>query len=305
MVHRDLKPGNVLLAADGPRLIDFGIARAAEETQFTGTGMAIGTPGFMAPEHILRNDAGPASDVFSLGAVLAYAATGRLPFGTGVPHAVNYRVVHEHPDLSGLPAALAALVADCPAKDAPRRPTLAQILDQVPAPDDSGISWLPPNLTTMIDERDVCPPKPDDTVSPETGPEADEERGADRVRQQDQEREREREGLPHHIDALIRLAELEVDAGNPEEARRLFQQAIEAGGTPEQTADALTSLGWQEAQAGNLDEGRRLYQQAIGIGPPWHKGNALNCWGLLERGAGNVEEAAASSSGRSRTANGA
>ncbi|AXK31770.1 serine/threonine protein kinase [Streptomyces armeniacus] len=271
MVHRDLKPGNVLLAADGPRLIDFGIARAAEDTQLTGTGMTIGTSGFMAPEHLLGNHAGPASDVFSLGAVLAYAATGRLPFGAGAPHAVNYRVVHEHPNLSGLPAALAALVADCLAKDAALRPTLAQILDQVPAPDDLGTSWLPPTLTTVIDERNVTPPTPDDTGSPETGPEG--------------------EGLPQHVDALNALALLEWDAGNGEEARRLFRQAIEAGGTPEQTARALVDLGWRETEDGNPDEGRRLYQQAVETGPLWHQGHALNCWGLLERDAGNAEEA--------------
>ncbi|MFE3119210.1 protein kinase domain-containing protein [Streptomyces niveus] len=289
MVHRDLKPGNVLLAADGPRLIDFGIARAVEDTQLTGTGMVIGTPGFMAPEHLLGDHARPASDVFSLGAVLAYAATGRLPFGTGAPHAVNYRVVHERPDLSGLPAGLATLIADCLAKDASQRPTLAQILDQLPTPNDSGMSWLPPTLTTMIDERYVTPPTPGDTVSPEAEPVADEERAADQRRQKDQKRERE--GLHRHVDALLRLANLEADTGNLDEGRKLFQQAIKADGTPEQTADARNRLGWHETQAGNLGEGRRLYQQVVATGPVWHKSWALNVWGMLERDAGNVEEA--------------
>ncbi|MFE5245558.1 MULTISPECIES: serine/threonine-protein kinase [unclassified Streptomyces] len=158
MVHRDLKPGNVLLAGDGPRLIDFGIARAAEDTQLTGTGMAIGTPGFMAPEHIIGNQAGPESDVFALGAVLTFAATGRLPFGVGAAHAVNYRVVHEPPDLSGLPPSLGPLVADCLAKETGRRPTLAQLLDQVIVPDTTGASWLPSGMTSMISERDVPAP---------------------------------------------------------------------------------------------------------------------------------------------------
>ncbi|MFF2183783.1 protein kinase [Streptomyces sp. NPDC058155] len=295
MVHRDLKPGNVLLTADGPRLIDFGIARAVEDTQLTGTGMAIGTPGFMAPEHLLGNRAGPTSDVFSLGVVIAYAATGRLPFGVGVPHAVNYRVVHERPDLLGLPAALSSLVRDCLAKDASRRPTVEQILDRVVISDETGVSWLPPALTTMLAERDAIPLTPDDTVSreteteTETEAEADEKGASDRGRPND--RERERGGLHRHVDALLRLANLEVDTGSLHEALKLFRQAIEAGGSPEQTADARNGLGWHETQAGNVDEGRRLYQQVIATGPLWHKSWALNCWGLLERDAGNMEDA--------------
>ncbi|MFE9825020.1 protein kinase [Streptomyces sp. NPDC005791] len=288
MVHRDLKPGNVLLAADGPRLIDFGIARAVEDTHLTSAGMAIGTPGFMAPEHLLGNRTGPASDVFSLGVVIAYAATGRPPFGAGIPHTVNYRVVHERPDLSGLPQSLSSLVADCLAKDASQRPTVEQILDRVAIPDGTGDSWLPPALTTMIAERDVTPPTHDDTVSPGTEPEADEEDAADRGRPNDRERDRE---LHRHVDALLRLANLEADAGNLDEGRTFFQQVIDADGTPEQTADARKGLGWFETQAGNLDEGRKLYQQVVETGPPWHRGWALNCWGLLEKDAGNVEDA--------------
>jgi tetratricopeptide (TPR) repeat protein len=184
-----------------------------------------------------------------------------------------------------VPATLAALVADCLAKDAQRRPTLSQILGRVPAPDDSGRSWLPPTVTTMLDERDVAPPTPGDAFSPETGPDADVEHGADSAPEKDQE------GLPHHIDALIGLARLERDSGNLAEARRLFQQAIEAGRTPEQTAKALTDLGWIETQDGNPDKGRRLYQQAIELGTPSQKDQLLNVWGLLEKGVGNAEKA--------------
>ncbi|MFG3318493.1 protein kinase [Streptomyces sp. NPDC048171] len=153
MVHRDLKPGNVLLAADGPRLIDFGIAQAARETRLTGVGLAIGTPGFMAPEYVVGGEAGPAADVFALGAVLAYAATGRAPFGTGAPHVVNYRAVHEEPDLTGVPARLAGLAAECLAKDPAARPTPAHILDRMPAANGMAQSWLPPEVATMVDER--------------------------------------------------------------------------------------------------------------------------------------------------------
>ncbi|MGW8984518.1 serine/threonine-protein kinase [Streptomyces parvus] len=167
VVHRDLKPGNVLLAADGPRLIDFGIARAAEDTQLTGSGAVIGTPGFMAPEHIVGNRAEPASDVFALGAVLAYAATGCPPFGSGAGHAVNYRAVHEPPRLTGVPSAYTALIVDCLAKDAAKRPSTEQIVDRVSLWGTSGATWLPPRLTTLIDEaraRDFL-----DTDSPGAG----------------------------------------------------------------------------------------------------------------------------------------
>ncbi|MEV6263942.1 serine/threonine-protein kinase [Streptomyces sp. NPDC051784] len=153
LVHRDLKPGNVLLAADGPRLIDFGIAQAAQETRLTGAGLAIGTPGFMAPEYVVAGEAGPAADVFALGAVLAYAATGRAPFGTSAPHVVNYRAVHEEPDLTGVPAGLAGLAAQCLAKDPAARPTPTRILDEMPAGGDTARSWLPPDVATMVDER--------------------------------------------------------------------------------------------------------------------------------------------------------
>ncbi|MFE7620133.1 protein kinase [Streptomyces sp. NPDC057496] len=170
MVHRDLKPGNVLLAADGPRLIDFGIARAADETQLTRTGLMIGTPGFMAPEHVVRNEAGPPADVFALGGVLVYAATGAGPFGEGAPHAVNYRSVHEDPDLTGLPASLLPLVADCLAKDPGDRPTVSEILDRVPVPDDSGPSWLPAPVITMIADRDVATVTGSGSAVREAGP---------------------------------------------------------------------------------------------------------------------------------------
>lgn len=128
LVHRDLKPGNVLLAEDGPRVIDFGIARAVDAARLTSTGLVVGTPPFMAPEQFREATSGPASDVFSLGSVLTFAATGRGPFDGDSPHTVGYRVVHEDPDLTGLPPALKPVVDSCLSKDPGLRPTVPELL---------------------------------------------------------------------------------------------------------------------------------------------------------------------------------
>ena len=104
VVHRDLKPSNVLLAADGPRVIDFGIARAVEATELTQTGMRAGSPRYMSPEQVRGEAVGPAADVWALGALAAFAATGRPPFGQDSEPAVLYRVLQAEPDLGGLPA---------------------------------------------------------------------------------------------------------------------------------------------------------------------------------------------------------
>ncbi|MEU5973694.1 bifunctional serine/threonine-protein kinase/ABC transporter substrate-binding protein [Streptomyces sp. NPDC047315] len=132
LVHRDVKPGNVLLALDGPRLIDFGIARPTGATALTESGVMVGSPGFLAPEQARLEGAGevgPPSDVFALGCVLAYAVTGRRPFGTGAVAAIVYRTVHEDADLDGVPerGGLLALVRSCLAKDPSARPTAPEV----------------------------------------------------------------------------------------------------------------------------------------------------------------------------------
>ncbi len=158
LVHRDVKPSNVLLTLDGPRLIDFGIARALDATTvLTQSGQVVGSPGFMSPEQANGRSAGPASDVFSLGAVLAYAATGAMPFGSGVSTPVLlYRVVHEEPDLSGLaPGPLRSIVLDCLAKDPAVRPTPDRLREWL---DDDGAAaarlgrgdWLPQGLAAAV-----------------------------------------------------------------------------------------------------------------------------------------------------------
>lgn len=129
VVHRDLKPSNVLLAPDGPRVIDFGIARALEATSLTRSGMMVGSPQFMAPEQIRDQPVSPAIDVFALGSLAAYAVLGRSPFGEGHTAAVAYRVLHEAPDLDGCPPHLRPLIERCLRKEPAARPTPSEILE--------------------------------------------------------------------------------------------------------------------------------------------------------------------------------
>jgi hypothetical protein len=128
VVHRDLKPSNVLLAPDGPRIIDFGISRAADGAGFTRTGWVAGSPGFMSPEQAMGGETGPASDVFSLGSVLTFAASGQGPFGRGTAEAMLFRVVHDAPDTAHLPAQVRPLVERCLVKDPRGRPTAGQVV---------------------------------------------------------------------------------------------------------------------------------------------------------------------------------
>jgi len=169
LVHRDLKPSNVLLAADGPRLIDFGIARAAEATSLTGTNIVVGSPGYLSPEQAEPNrEVGPASDVFSLGAVLCYAAIGRGPWGTGSTAALIYRVVHSEPSIDDVPDEIRSLVARCVVKTPARRPTAADILAELGDPElvsgwlaESGIDGVSGPAPTVTADRIV-------TVAPST-----------------------------------------------------------------------------------------------------------------------------------------
>jgi serine/threonine protein kinase len=141
VVHRDLKPSNVLLAEDGPRVIDFGISEAAEASVVAGANVLIGSPGYMSPEQVLGADIGPASDIFSLGSVLTFAATGTGPFGAGSNAALMYRLVNSRADLDDVPGELRSLIGSCLAKHPDDRPTARQLLAEVgalqPAP-----GWL-------------------------------------------------------------------------------------------------------------------------------------------------------------------
>ncbi len=155
VVHRDLKPANVLLADDGPRLIDFGISRSAGASALTQAGLVVGSPGFMSPEQAEGREAGPPSDIFSLGAVLAYAATGRGPFGSGSTPAQVYRVVHDAPELGQVPSGVRPLIERCLAKDPAGRPTAADLLAGAAYP---VTDWLPePGTRTFRAGRAPAP----------------------------------------------------------------------------------------------------------------------------------------------------
>ncbi|MEW2266841.1 protein kinase [Streptomyces sp. NPDC047853] len=175
IVHRDLKPANVLLASDGPRVIDFGIARAADTTALTGTGVSVGTPAFMAPEQASAGTVTPATDIFALGQIAAFAAIGSPAYGEGSSHAVLYRIVHEDPDLSRLPGELLPLVSRCLSRDPDGRPSLTEIIELChelsPTALRQGEDWLPRTVAGSITERLRLPepartPPPQPSVTP-------------------------------------------------------------------------------------------------------------------------------------------
>ncbi|WP_277211436.1 serine/threonine-protein kinase [Isoptericola croceus] len=181
LVHRDLKPANVLLGPDGPRLIDMGIARAADATSLTVTGMQLGTPMFMAPEQATVDEPTAATDVWALGAVAYFAATGKRPFGDARADIMYYRVVHEEPRLDACPATLRPFVEACLTKDPAGRPTVAEILDAgagLPGPRRS--TGMTPDVPIAPDPEPMDDTPADDTqvpgavagLDPASGPDA-------------------------------------------------------------------------------------------------------------------------------------
>ncbi|MFI2783722.1 serine/threonine-protein kinase [Streptomyces sp. ALB3] len=182
LIHRDLKPSNVLMTIDGPRVIDFGIARALDTVAdggLTRTGAMIGSPGFMAPEQVRGERVTTACDVFCLGSVLAYAATGRMPFGaadSGI-HALMFRIAQEDPDLTGVPVDLVELIRDCLAKDPAARPSTDAVLERL-GDTDTAEPWLPGALIAqlgrhaveLLDSEDPEEPGPAGTGPAGTGP---------------------------------------------------------------------------------------------------------------------------------------
>ena len=148
IVHRDLKPSNVLLAGDGPRVIDFGISLTGDGGALTRTGLVVGSPGFMSPEQAEGREVGLASDIFSLGAVLTFAATGQGPFGTGSNMTLVHRLVSGQPALDRVPAEVRPLVERCLAADPRERPTASVLLAETGAV--QPVSWLPDPATRLF-----------------------------------------------------------------------------------------------------------------------------------------------------------
>jgi outer membrane protein assembly factor BamB len=184
VVHRDLKPSNVLLADDGPKVIDFGISRPKDSELRTETGKLIGTPPFMAPEQFRRpREVGPAADIFALGSVMVHAATGRGPFDSDSPYVVAYQVVHDEPDLTGVPGNLAPLVRRCLAKEPDERPTPDELMRELRS------------VAASYDTQAFIPDqRTGDGLPPSTG---EGRRGAGVARRVDGER---REGQERHED---------------------------------------------------------------------------------------------------------
>ena len=159
LVHRDLKPGNVIMAADGPRIIDFGIARAVDATTgITTTGVVVGTVAYMSPEQIRGEVAGPASDVFSLGSVLGFAAIGRPPFGGDSAVSIMFRVVNEPPDLAGVAdGELRGVIAACLAKSPADRPAIRSVLAALSNPIPMPAAFTDPVPTPAVLSSPVQP----------------------------------------------------------------------------------------------------------------------------------------------------
>ncbi|MEV6165965.1 serine/threonine-protein kinase [Streptomyces sp. NPDC052052] len=154
LVHRDLKPSNILLTEDGPRVIDFGIARAVDGERLTQTGQVLGTAGYVPPEQIAGRGATAAGDIFALGATLVFAACGRGAFGASGLHILLYRTVHEEPDLSAVPAGLRPALAACLAKDPRQRPQVADLDRLFGAPHLPGAGWLPQDVEREVRRRE-------------------------------------------------------------------------------------------------------------------------------------------------------
>jgi eukaryotic-like serine/threonine-protein kinase len=158
VIHRDLKPDNVLLTPSGPKVIDFGIAQTLDSTSLTKTGMMVGSPSFMAPEQI-RGQAGQAADVFAWGLTVAYAATGQSPFGTGPTDAVLYRIMHETPSVSGLPAQLRPIVEQTLRKNPAERPAPQDLLAWAASPIAASGAGTAVRTQTVLARTWLLPPR--------------------------------------------------------------------------------------------------------------------------------------------------
>jgi serine/threonine protein kinase len=304
LVHRDLKPGNVILASDGPRVIDFGIVRAVDATTYTVPGTVMGSPAFMSPEQARAGtEIGPASDVFSLGSVLAFAAGGIGPFGSGTPTTVLYRIVWEDPDLTQVTGPLRDMIAACLAKDPADRLTVPQILDHLASSSDATGHWLPAEVTAVIAvEPTLTFPHTNflehATPRAEPGPTAARlvEDGIVKGKAGDLEAAPDLftrallTGDPDQAPrAMAKLGVLLEEQGDVEGARAAYQQAIDSGHT-DQAPRAMANLAILLKKQEDVEGARAAYQQAIHSGHTDQAPDARKIWlirdRLLRRGRG-------------------
>ena len=279
LIHRDLKPSNILLAEDGPHVIDFGVARAADASGITARS---GTAGFMAPEVLLGRELTSACDVFALGVVLAFAA-GIRPFGAGPAEAISYRVAHEEPELDGLDPQLRDVVAACLVKEPSERPTPAMIVEFLTDPDRPA-QWLSPPLQIMITTSPSTPqpaavagtdpagaarlleeaeqiaralPLDEQAMTPEDraaaipGPPPPPASSSAGVRGQDQEYDRALPLAVQRARALVHVATVAARS-DPAHAARLLDDALHPSGNPRIPGTAgynhiLEALVWHSA----------------------------------------------------------
>ncbi|WP_018386000.1 serine/threonine-protein kinase [Wenjunlia vitaminophila] len=284
LLHRDLKPSNVLLAADGARVIDFGIARAMDTTALTGTGTTIGTPGFMSPEQAEGDQVSSASDVFSLGAVLAFAATGGEPFGQGPPLAVLHRVVNGEPRLDGLHGPVRSLITSCLAKNPADRPTTGQLLDRItshwqPPADFPDTPPWPQAVTALTDAHatpatalytvhDATQPSHHSAPTLTAPPQGAQTHPAQRPPETGPDPRPTREPQPDTLAARFRHAQQLGQAGEHAQAAQLFAEvaadrARVLGADHPDTLDARFNHAWQLGDKGDNAQAVRLFAELI------------------------------------------
>lgn len=264
VVHRDLKPSNVVLGPDGPRVIDFGIARALEAAVLTSTGVAVGTPQFMAPEQLQNLPVTPMIDVFALGSLAAYAVLGRSPFGAGPATAVHYRVLHESPDLTGCPPQLLSLIEPCLAKQPADRPQLGQVLQYCLERVDMTGGSMPARAQSRPNEKLTSHQAP----SPMT---AAVEQSAGNARthalpESPPQATQQSSGRRGHT-ALLTTGALVIAAVIGVTAFTLFDSPPASGGTPTKAATTSPAGGTQQPKAKitNLANGQVMQARQFGI----------------------------------------
>jgi len=292
VVHRDLKPSNVLLSQVGPRVIDFGIARARDvTTSLTRAGQRMGTPAFMAPEQFTGRQVSAAADVFAWGSVVAFAGTGRPPFDGGPLEAVAYRIVHDRADLSGLDDSMRELVEVATEKDPERRPSAQELLLRLlghgvasPGLGDTRVAVGEMLHRTWV-EGDAAPEGAEGAM-PRRGAQdggASGPSGTATMPEGDAEPE---------PPATADLGLLLEAAGDLEGAEAAYREAA-AGDDPDQAPKAARNLGLLLKDRGDLDGAVAAYRQAIGSGHPDQAPKAANNLAYLLARMGDVEGAVA------------